>query len=109
MARELDPNDLSRDDVVYINDRPWLVNEFKMQGHDLPSLDSFEDEADEADEDSEQEEETVDYNDWTVARLKEEIANRNEDRDEEDHIVPEGSNKPDLVAALEADDEADSE
>lgn len=106
MARNIDPKNLSREDVIYVHDRPWLVDEFRLQGFDLPSVEDFDNEEDAA---TEEDEETVDYNDWTVARLKEEINRRNEDRDEDDEIVPDGTNKPDLVAALEADDEGDEE
>jgi hypothetical protein len=46
---------------------------------------------------------------WTVKKLQEEIDSRNEDRDDSGEgpaqIVPEGDNKPDLVKALELDDE----
>ena len=43
------------------------------------------------------------YDDLTVAELKDEIAARNQGRDEADQI-PATGNKPDLVAALTADD-----
>lgn len=54
------------------------------------------------------------YSDWDAKALKAEIARRNEDRDEDSQIVPEGSGtegrlrKGDLVAALEADDAANA-
>ena len=41
--------------------------------------------------------------DKTVAELKDEIARRNQGRDEDDQIPTQG-NKPDLIAAIEADD-----
>ena len=41
--------------------------------------------------------------DRTIAELKEEIARRNEGRDEADQISASG-NKPDLIAAIAADD-----
>jgi hypothetical protein len=43
------------------------------------------------------------YDDMTVPDLKDEIARRNEGRDEA-HQIPAAGNKPDLVAALVADD-----
>lgn len=46
----------------------------------------------------------AEYDEWSVNELREEIANRNEGRDEDDRIVPGGRNKDDLVAALLADD-----
>jgi hypothetical protein len=48
------------------------------------------------------------YYEWTVNELKEEVAARNEDRDEDDKIVT-GNLKADLVAALEDDDEGADE
>ena len=45
------------------------------------------------------------YDEWTVAELREEIANRNEDRDKADQVPSKGS-KDDLIAALNADDDA---
>lgn len=42
----------------------------------------------------------------TVAELKDEIALRNQDRDEADHIVPASTKKADLESALDADDAA---
>ena len=48
------------------------------------------------------------YGGWKVADLKAEIAARNEGRTEENQIVPEGTTKVTLVAALEADDAATS-
>lgn len=48
--------------------------------------------------------EPVGYDAQKVADLEAEIANRNEGRDEADQIVPAGTKKADLIAALEADD-----
>jgi hypothetical protein len=42
--------------------------------------------------------------DMTAAELKAEVERRNEGRDEADRIVPEGTKKADLLAALVADD-----
>lgn len=44
----------------------------------------------------------------TVADLQAEIDKRNADRDEEHKIVPAGTKKDDLAAALKADDENQS-
>lgn len=47
------------------------------------------------------------YAKWKKPDLEAEIAKRNEARDADDHIVPdEPGNKPELIAALEADDAA---
>lgn len=48
---------------------------------------------------------TGDYDDHKVAALNAEIDLRNEGRGAPDRILPTGKNKPDLVAALTADDE----
>lgn len=45
----------------------------------------------------------------TVPALRDEISRRNEGRAEGDQIVPEGTNKPDLIQALEADTNNHSE
>ena len=45
------------------------------------------------------------YDEWSKAELEDEITRRNEGRADDGLIVVEGKgNKPDLVAALEADD-----
>lgn len=46
--------------------------------------------------------------DLTVAELKDEIANRNAGREESDQI-PTTGNKPDLIAAISADDNREGE
>lgn len=51
----------------------------------------------------------VDYNDLSVNKLKAEIADRNEDRDEDAKIKPDSGSKTDLIAALEVDDAATGE
>lgn len=48
------------------------------------------------------------YAGWTKVELQAEIDNRNEMRDEEDHL-PRTGNKDDLIAVLEEDDEAEDE
>lgn len=66
-------------------------------------------------EDAEADDEVPPYEEWDKADLEAEVARRNEGRDEDDQIVPEGTGKSggvvkaDLVTALEADDEAASE
>lgn len=51
--------------------------------------------------------EVAQYDDMSPAKLKAEIKSRNESRaDEATHINPEGTGKPELVAALVADDAA---
>lgn len=40
----------------------------------------------------------------TIPALRDEISRRNEGRAEDEQIAPSGTNKPDLIKALEADD-----
>lgn len=49
---------------------------------------------------------TAGYEDLTVAKLKAKIADRNEHRGEAPEINAASDKKPDLIAALEADDAA---
>jgi hypothetical protein len=47
-----------------------------------------------------------DGRDWTKAKLEAEVESRNEGREEQDQIVvPDPGNKPELVQALEEDDQ----
>ena len=55
------------------------------------------------------EDEGTTYSSMSKGDLESEIATRNEGRDEADLISPAGKNKPDLVAALAADDAARGE
>lgn len=48
------------------------------------------------------------FGSMTKDELKAEIDARNADRDDDAKIVPDGGNKPDLVAALEADADSKS-
>lgn len=61
---------------------------------------------DDLEEGDDEDAEDVSYEDMTNKQLRAEIARRNEGRAEEDKLSLEGK-KPDLVATLEADDEAD--
>jgi len=54
-------------------------------------------------------EEIESYDELSVKELKAEIDARNALLDEEDQIVPDGAKKADLIAALEADDEAEGD
>ena len=100
MSRNIDfSKPLSEEDAIHIQHRPWLKRDAEMAGIEIRYA------SDEAEEESESE----DYEDMTVQQLKDEIAARNEDRDEDDQIVPEGSKRADLIAALEASDEEEDE
>lgn len=54
------------------------------------------------------EDEELGYESWTGKQLMAEIQKRNEGREEEAQITPAGKKKSDAVAALVADDEANS-
>lgn len=54
----------------------------------------------------EESEEVPPYEEWTVDELRAEINTRNSERADEDKIHPESTLKADLIAALEADDDA---
>lgn len=97
MARKIDFSKvLSDEDLAYVQDRPWIMQDLELSGIELKTGSEDEEDSDE-----------VAYSDFSVDDLKAEIATRNEDRDEDDHIVVGGKgNKADLIAALEADDEA---
>lgn len=93
MSRHIDPENLDERDIQYIKERPWIADAMVREGYDNPL------EAEASDE--------TDYSSWGKSKLEAEIERRNEDRDA-DPIVPEGKgNKADLVAALEADDQAE--
>ena len=46
------------------------------------------------------------YAQLTKSQLQDLIKDRNDGRDDDAKIIPTGGNKPDLIAALEADDQA---
>lgn len=116
MSRNIDfSRPLSKDDAKYVADRPWLIDEAKQVGYDVryakgatPVKEPEPVEPEEAEEDveeSEGEQEDVDYESMTIQQLKDEIESRNEERDEDDQIVVDGTKKQDFIDALEADDE----
>lgn len=104
MSKELDFDNLSEADVAYINMRPWIAERRVRAGFPDPRDTDFSEASSPA---SEEEEEG--YESWKADELREEIDVRNKDRDEDDMIVPDGKKKADLIAALEADDEAAEE
>jgi hypothetical protein len=115
MSREIDPDNLSADDVEYVRVRPMLRQEFIMQGYgdpldpEYPGLnfdaEGDEDEDEEGDDNEEEgdedPDEEPDYSEWEYADLKEAVKDRG--------LEPESKKAEDLIAALVADDEAKSE
>lgn len=102
MAREIDLENLTEEDVAYVEQRHWMIQEMEFQGVNWDELKQEQGFSDE-DSDDEDDEEDESYDSKTVAELDDIIAERNEGRDEEDLISDEGL-KADKVAALEADD-----
>lgn len=96
MARELDFENLSSDDLHYLRQRSWLVQEAELLG-----VEGIRDLVANFDPDAEDEEdETPLYSAAKVEQLRAELSNRGLDTT---------GKKEDLIARLEADDEADDE
>lgn len=115
MSKEIDPNDLSKDDVEYIRQRPNLRREFVLQGFgdplesDYPGLNFSPDQEEEETEDEGEDDSSEDYEDWTKDRLKSEIDRRNADREDDDKIVPQSNKNAALAFALREDDKDSSD
>lgn len=126
MSKQVDPDNLSEDDVEYIRQRPTLRREFMLQGLGDPLSDDYpglnftpstspedEDEDDEDDEDEDEDEggdsEDPDYESWNKDRLKAEIESRNQDRDDDDKIAPASGKNAALAFALREDDKDSSD
>lgn len=121
MARKIDFNrPLNADEEQYVRERPWMLEQAESVGIEVTfessdgkktaakkSAPEPEPEDDEA-EDEDQEDEPEDYSDanaWTKRVLQAEIDRRNADYSDDEQIVPSGTKRDDLVAALLADDE----
>lgn len=116
MSREIDPENLTEDDLEYINQRPMLRQEFIMQGYGDPlegytpkTIHGGEPETPVAvysepgesgtepvsEPVGEEETEGDDYDSWKKAELEAEVEKRGLDA---------SGNKADLIAALREDD-----
>lgn len=108
MARNIDFENLSDDDLLYLSTREWLIREAEFVG-----IEGVRERVDaalagETSEDSEEtgetgdggEEEVPDYEAWTVDDLRKELKNRDLD---------DKGKKPELIARLEEDDEEEEE
>lgn len=105
MARKIDFENLSNDDLLYMSSRQWLIRESEFQG-----IEGVRDRvkravAGEAPEETEEQgeeigEEVPDYEAWTVDDLRKELKERELD---------DKGKKPELIARLEEDDAADEE
>lgn len=118
MAREIDLDDMSDDDLLYISQRSWLVDEaMRVHGVDLkPKISQVLYGTDkvpagpgkiittESANPPADDEEPIDYEEWTKDQLVKEIQARNVDLDEDSQMSISGV-KAELVARLRADDE----
>ena len=105
---------LEGDDAAYVRDRPWIIRDAELEGIKVRFADDLDgdfevDDDEEAEDDEEQEVEDYTGPEWTVKTLTAEIDARNEERDEDDQIVPDTGKKDDLIQALLDDDEAMAE
>lgn len=120
MAREIDLDDMSDEDLHYISQRSWLVQEaFRVHGVDLkPRINELLYKqknippgpgqvwtTDSANEGVGEIEEIEDYDQWTKDALVKEVQARNVDLSEDSKMSTSGT-KAQLVAALRADDVA---
>lgn len=104
MAKHIDMDNLTVDDLHYLAQRSWLVNEAEAAGYEnIRSLVANRDNIVESDLESEEEEledEEIDYNDLKVEELKAELEKRE---------LPTDGKKPELVARLIENDEEEEE
>lgn len=102
MAKHIDMDNLTIDDLHYLAQRSWLVNEAEAAGYEsIRSLVANRDNIVEADlEEEELEDEEIDYNDLKVEELKAELEKRE---------LPTDGKKPELVARLVENDEEEEE
>ena len=120
MARQIDIENLSEEDVAYLEQRHWMIQELEFQGHDWATLraEALGEElpaSDEADENgsvdqtdgSEPEEEPEDYSEYSFAELKAEIDDRNDGKEDDDETrISKAGSADELRARLVADDAA---
>jgi hypothetical protein len=103
MARDIDfSKPLDENDIHYLRQRSWLVDEAELQGFDAirkQVADGVVEEEEEDDDQSDESDEIV-YSEASVAELKAELERRE---------LPTSGNKPELIARLEEDDAADDE
>lgn len=104
MAKHIDMDNLTVDDLHYLAQRSWLVDEAEAVGYEnIRSLVANRDNIVESDLESEEEEledEEIDYNDLKVEELKAELEKRE---------LPTDGKKPELVARLIENDEEEEE
>lgn len=98
MARKIDFENLTDEDLRYVSDRGWLVAEGDYLGHDVSGQVAAwraGEVTDEELEEEDDEQDVIEYKDATVDQLKAELTARGLDTD---------GKKADLIARLEAND-----
>jgi hypothetical protein len=117
MSKHIDfSKPLSEEDSEYVRQREWMIQDATLSGFTVqlageepvepePGQTSVGDDGAAGDGDGEPE---LTYDDLTVKQLQEEIALRNEDRDEDSQLSDKGK-KDELIETLVADDEANPE
>lgn len=105
MAREIDLDNISPEDIEYIKQRPWLLEDAERYGYKIdldagavqsPAFSQEEVGQDHENEVHGQDESSEDdYDDWTVDELKEELDNRE---------LKTSGKKPELIDRLREDD-----
>lgn len=91
MSRDIDFDNLSEEDVAYVRDRPWIVDDFNYNNPDTSFDDLVEDSGS-----AQPGDEIENYNQVRKADLVDELKHRGLDST---------GNKDELVARLEKDDE----
>lgn len=110
VSSEEDIKNLKGDDLAYFDQRPWLKEEYeRVTGEKWPHEDRVSSGTDDNEGDFDPEGLPDDYSEWEYADLQKEVSRRNSDREEDEKIEPESRKGEDLIAALEADDEAAEE
>lgn len=104
MARNIDFSNLDADDIQYLRQRSWLVDEAELQGFDGVRSQVEHEEVEESEEETEDDQESgeadeISYSEASVEELKAELKDRG---------LAVGGSKAELVARLEAND-AESE
>lgn len=137
MSRQIDIDNLTADDVPYLRDRPWLIDQYRRQGY-TDHMDAVADGEITRESPVERSKITTDhmrvgtqvpqqvdsvpngvtgeepdelddnYEEWSVAELKAEITERNKELGE-DVQIPVSGNKDALVDRLHKADQAEAE
>ena len=134
MSRAVDPENLKKEDIRYLQDRPWMIDNFRRQGY-VDQMDAVLDGQIKRDSPEDQtrvhtddmrlgtqapqqidprangvtgddEEVDDDYESWSKADLEAEIQTRNDEDGRETKISASGT-KAELAARLHEDDNAE--